>query len=119
MTGDAERRMFVYHVTIRLMGLVLVAVMLASCGGATPKTEHARVLMSGHNGWNMRVTPTFSHSTNHWRAGVEVWPPDRNYQIHPGIIVHFTETAWDQRVVVQAAFDAARRYIDASRAQHR
>jgi hypothetical protein len=75
--------------------------------------------MSTHNGWNIRVTPAFSHETNRWRAGVEVWPPDRNPEVHPGILVHFTETAWDQRAVVRAAFDAARRYIDASRPQYR
>ena len=104
---------------IGLIGLVVSAVVLAGCGGATSTTERARPLTGVHDGWNIRVTPAFSPDTDRWRAGVEVWPPDRNPQVHPGIVVHFGETASDQRTVVRAAFDAARRYIDASRPQHR
>ena len=75
--------------------------------------------MGQHNGWTIRVTPSFSYTANRWRARAEVWPPDRNHQIHAGIGVRFSEEAWDQKVVVDAALAAARRYIDASRSEHR
>jgi hypothetical protein len=103
---------------VRLMPLMLAIVILAGCGGAASKPQPARVVMAVHKGWNIRITPAFSHAENRWRAGVDVWPPDRNPERYPGIRVHFADTDQDQKVVVQAATEYARRYIDASHAQH-
>jgi hypothetical protein len=73
--------------------------------------------MSEHNGWTMRITPSASDSRV-WRAGVEVWPPDRNPESHGGIQMRFTEVASDEKSIVESAMRSARRYIDASRTQH-
>jgi hypothetical protein len=102
----------------RLVYLVIAAVILAGCGGRSGQTEPARAVMSNHKNWTIRVTPIFSYATNRWRARAEVWPPERRHETSPGILLRFSDTAWDQKAVVQAAFQAAREYIDASQSQH-
>jgi hypothetical protein len=102
----------------RLVYLVIAAVILAGCGGRARQTEPARAVMSNHNGWTIRVTPLFSDATNRWRARAEVWPPERSHETSPGILLRFSDTARDQKAVVQSALQAARQYIDASLSQH-
>lgn len=103
---------------IGLVAILLVAAALGACSSAPPKTEPVRVALSRYKDWTIRVTPSFSYRTNHWRARAEVWPPDRSYQVHSGILLRFTDSAQDQKVVVDSALEAARRYIDASRPDH-
>lgn len=102
----------------RLASVVIAAVILAACASASPESEAGRAVLSNHKGWTIRVTPLFSHGSNRWRARTVVWPPERNAQTQPGIQLRFSETAWDQKAVVQAALQAARQYIDASQTEH-
>lgn len=91
---------------ITLVVVMLAVVTLAGCASGTRQAERGRIVMSEHRGWTIRITPSFSHGVNRWRARAEVWPP--------GILLRFNDTAWDQSAVVQSALQAARRYIDAS-----
>ena len=77
-------------------------------------------VMSEHNGWTMRITPSGASASDGrvWHAGVEVWPPGGNPGTHGGIQVRFTEVASDEKSIVESAIQSARRYIDASRARH-
>lgn len=102
----------------RLVYLVIAAVILAGCGGRSRQTEPARAVMGNHKDWTIRVTPTFSYATNLWRARAEVWPPERSHETSPGILLRFSDTARDQKTIVQSALQAARQYIDASLSQH-
>jgi hypothetical protein len=111
-----SRQVRVYDV-MRLTCLALAAVVLASCASATPQSEPVRVVMSEHQGWTIRVTPSPTRTGRRWRARVEVWPPDRHHERYSGIRLHFTESASQQSAVVQSAITEARRYIDASRTQ--
>jgi hypothetical protein len=103
---------------VRLTPWMLAIAILAGCAGAASNPQPARVVMAEHDGWIIRVTPSFSYADDRWRAAVDVWPPDRNPETYPGIRVHFTDAERDQGVVVKAATDSARHYIDASRARH-
>jgi hypothetical protein len=103
----------------RLLFIALVAVTVIACATDRRHTEGDSPVMSEYAGWRIGITPTFRYTVNRWRARVEVWPPDRDHQKHAGISVRFSEEAWDRRVLLQSATDAARRYIDASRAEHR
>ena len=102
----------------RIASFVIVAVIVAACASTSSESEPGRAVMSSHKGWAIRVTPSFSHRSNRWRARTVVWPPDRNYQTQPGIMLRFSETASDQNAVVQAALQAARQYIEASQTEH-
>jgi hypothetical protein len=87
--------------------------------GPAPQPRQGRTVMSEHSGWTMRITPSASAPDSRvWRAGVEVWPPDRNPESHGGIQIRFTEVASDEKSIVESAMRWARRYIDASRTQH-
>lgn len=101
-----------------LLCLVLAGMVLAGCASTTPRVEVGRVLMSGYQGWTIRVTPLFTEYDRRWRARVEVWPPDRRYETHPGISLRLNDSAPDEKAIVQFALASARRYIDASRPQH-
>jgi hypothetical protein len=104
----------------RVMGLTLVvAAVLAGCGSTTLQAQSGRVVMSEHSGWTIRVSPSFTDNGDRWRARVEVWPPDRSHTTHSGINVRFTDSAADEKTIVQSALASARRYIDASRTEHR
>jgi len=98
--------------------MLLVALALTACSSAPSKTEPVRAVLSRYEEWTIRVTPSLSDRTSQWRARVEVWPPERSFQVYPGILVRFTDSASDQKAVVESALEAARRYIDASRSQH-
>ena len=102
----------------RLVCLVIATIILTGCGGRSRQTEPARAVMSNHKGWTIQVTPMFSHVTDRWRARAEVWPPERSHQTSPGILLRFSDSASDQKAIVQAALQAARQYIDASQSQH-
>jgi hypothetical protein len=68
--------------------------------------------MSEYNGWTISVTPLRMQDA--WSARVQVWPPDRRPEAHPGINVSFNGTAAERSAVEQAATAAAQRYIDSS-----
>jgi hypothetical protein len=74
--------------------------------------------MSAHNGWTIRIHPALRESDERWRARVEVWPPDRNPQLYSGITLRFTESAPDEKTIVQSALAEAHRYIEASSPKH-
>lgn len=77
-----------------------------------------RTVLGEHQGWTMRITPSASNG-GEWRARVEVWPPDRRPDSHSGIQLRFTDAAPDEQSIVESARRSARRYIDASRTEHR
>lgn len=87
--------------------------------GPAPEPRQGRTVMSEHNGWTMRITPSTSAAGGPvWRAGVAVWPPGRDPESHGGIQIDFNEVASDEKSIVESAMRSARRYIDASRTQH-
>jgi hypothetical protein len=92
-------------------------------GAAAPAASEprpGRAVIGEHHGWTLRITPLASASGDgEWRAGVEVWPPDRSPESHSGIHLRFTDVASDEKSIVESAMRSARRYIDASRTQHR
>ena len=96
----------------RLLRLVIAVIALAACTTAAPQTRSGRVVVSEHDGWTIRVSPSLRHG---WRARVEVWPPDVNPRAQGGINLRFDESAADEAAIVQSATGAARRYIDSTR----
>jgi hypothetical protein len=83
-----------------------------------PEVRPGRTVTGEHHGWTLRVTPVAT-GADQWRARVEVWPPDRGPDNHSGIQLQFTEIAANEETIVDSAISSARRYIDASRTQHR
>jgi hypothetical protein len=84
-----------------------------------PDPRQGRTVVSEHKGWTVRITPSvIAADTPVWRAGVAVWPPDRDPQRQSGIQVRFTDVASDEDTIVQSALRSARHYIDASRTRH-
>jgi hypothetical protein len=98
----------------RLLRLVIAVVALAGCTTAAPQTGSGGVVVSEHDGWTIRVSPSLSQE---WRARVQVWPPDVDPRTRGGINLRFDESASDETAIVQSATTAARRYIDAARRQ--
>ena len=88
--------------------------------GAAPAQEllPGRPVTSEHNGWTIRISPAGNPDSRVWRAGVQVWPPDRDPERQSGIQMQFTDVAADEKSIVESAIRSARRYIDASRTQH-
>jgi hypothetical protein len=101
--------------TARLVCAAIVVTLLTACTTTGPSARTGRVVMSQHNGWAIRITPSLS---DRWRARVQVWPPEVRPETHGGISVNFTESASTENAIVQAATASARRYIDASRSAH-
>lgn len=83
-----------------------------------PEVRTGRTVIGEHHGWTLRVTP-LATGADQWRARVEVWPPERGPERHSGIQLQFTEVAANEETIVHSAISSARRYIDASRTQHR
>jgi hypothetical protein len=104
---------------VKSICVLLTVVALAACGTTRPAPVTGRPVMSQHHEWTIRITPWSTGPGKAVRARVEVWPPDRSPQMHSGIQVHFTESRPDEPAIVQAALASARRYIDASRSEHR
>jgi len=102
-------------IAARLVSVATAVLVLATCTTTTPESRSGRVVMSQHNGWTIRISPSFS---DRWRARVQVWPPDVNPQQHGGINLHFVESAATESAIVQSAMALARRYIEASRSVH-
>ena len=94
---------------------VAAIVVLTACTSTTPQARTGRVVMSQHNGWTIRITPSF---TDRWRARLQVWPPDVPPETHGGITLHFAEVAANESAIVHSAIASARRYIEASRSVH-
>jgi hypothetical protein len=103
---------------MRSLCLAVSVVVLAGCGSTAPRTSQARAVTEQYKDWTILITPQFSSNTNQWRAAVLVWPPDADQAKQPGINVHVSEVR-DQRVIMEAAREAAHRYIDASRTEQR
>jgi len=105
---------------IRLVSLILAGAIFAGCGSMASGPREGRVVTSQYNGWTMRITPSTAggSESSAWRARLEVWPPDRNPEIHGGIRVHFADVASSEKSIVESALQSGRRYIDASRTLH-
>jgi len=87
--------------------------------GPAAEPRQGATVVAEYNGWTMRITPSAAAAAGAvWRAGLEVWPPDRSSETQSGIQVRFTEVAADERSIVETALQSGRRYIDASRTQH-
>jgi hypothetical protein len=109
-TGQVEDTMRDSLVRRVLSLAIAVLVLAAAC--TTTQARGGRVVMSQHNGWTIRVSPSL---TDRWRARVQVWPPDINPQAHGGINLRFDGSATDEKSIVQSAIAAALSYIEANR----
>jgi hypothetical protein len=97
---------------VRRVLSLAIAVLVLAAACTTTQARGGRVVMSQHNGWTIRVSPSL---TDRWRARVLVWPPDVNPQAHGGINLRFDESATDEKSIVQSAIAAALSYIEANR----
>jgi hypothetical protein len=102
-------------IAARLVSVATAVLVLATCTTTTPESRSGRVVMSQHNGWTIRISPSFS---DRWHARVQVWPPDVNPRTHGGINLHFVESAANESTIVQSAMALARRYVEASGSVH-
>jgi hypothetical protein len=99
--------------------LWLITAFLTACGGGvTPRPVDERPIVSQYKGWTINVIPS-QITSNQWRARVRVWPPEVVPAQHPGIVVHFSESAAGRSAIEKAAIAAAQRHIDASQPVHR
>jgi hypothetical protein len=99
--------------------LGLISVFLTACGGGVAtRPVDERPVVSQYKGWTIAVIPSLV-TDNQWRARVRVWPPEVVPSRHPGIVVHFSESAAGRSAIEKAGTAAAQRHIDASQPVHR